>query len=773
MQPRTPQNDQRALTLTTKAIQYLTKYRNKRKEKSKASGTRQDGATTSSDSVSPVSENGQPKTQSVKRHLLIHPKSSSQENEFAYGIDNSIVRLPLKSMYDGHDHWPKNVGTAGAIQYSWGNISFPKCESLIIPDFESDTHIDPHNTTAVSVSLAIADIKNRPASEIADAGTLTVEEEHERRIETFKIRGYTVAKVTVMDADIHEKRGAKYSGTKIAKMTEKATTNAMGVANKEPDLDTIRWVAAQVLLAKGGQIGGPTGGYFRRARGLAQEQLYLNPDLEASVREQQSADRNDPSFKAMLETVKLGLPTRAPNPYYQSQRNDCAVANELLYRIKDTDIVMVLDRNGQVIAFQYSEGFQLLLGQEVMEKVVCAFETYSTLQGVPIPDMTRHSHHWIEWLRERPDLDFRRPENDPRVAKSGVYHFGAKCEIGDSNGTKGPHTSQDSEARAHGSRHITVQNSRLRYNALGACTEVVKFFFQMLDPELFAEYLSVSKTLSEMEAPIKFETRRQGQDPFTMKALLVNSMTYEHKDKSDWIQGFAGLVPLGDYTGGDLLLRELGLLLESKPGSVQLLRGRELRHSITKYAAGRRFVPVLVTHEAVRRFARAQNPGRTLDENQGENESALEGCLDVQQEDVLPEDQEVLDSPDRIPERYVGLEITGPNSDSSEQAEQSEASTTRPDQVDVQVGEKYKHKLHKARARESSSSAAGVNGGDERSSMKRKFKSSPDLIDAQVEEKQEARTRRSSSTDTGADGGDERPPSKKKTKCGHQSSSYA
>lgn len=62
MQPRTPQNDQRALTLTTKAIQYLTKYRNKRKEKSKASGTRQDGATTSSDSVSSVSENGQAKT---------------------------------------------------------------------------------------------------------------------------------------------------------------------------------------------------------------------------------------------------------------------------------------------------------------------------------------------------------------------------------------------------------------------------------------------------------------------------------------------------------------------------------------------------------------------------------------------------------------------------------------------------------------------------------------------------------------------------------------
>lgn len=86
---------------------------------------------------------------------------------------------------------------------------------------------------------------------------------------------------------------------------------------------------------------------------------------------------------------------------------------------------------------------------------------------------------------------------------------------------------------------LRQQNANLRYNGLGACTELVKFFFNLLDPEMLAEYLSVSNKLSDLDVPLNFETRRRGEDPFTLKALLINSMTYEHKDKSDWIGGLA------------------------------------------------------------------------------------------------------------------------------------------------------------------------------------------------------------------------------------------
>jgi hypothetical protein len=36
------------------------------------------------------------------------------------------------------------------------------------------------------------------------------------------------------------------------------------------------------------------------------------------------------------------------------------------------------------------------------------------------------------------------------------------------------------------------------------------------------------------------------------KAILV-------KDMSDWNRGFAAVVPLGDFEGGDLIIRQLGL----------------------------------------------------------------------------------------------------------------------------------------------------------------------------------------------------------------------
>ncbi|KAH8777452.1 hypothetical protein F5883DRAFT_350136, partial [Diaporthe sp. PMI_573] len=88
---------------------------------------------------------------------------------------------------------------------------------------------------------------------------------------------------------------------------------------------------------------------------------------------------------------------------------------------------------------------------------------------------------------------------------------------------------------------------------------------------------------------------------FVMRALLVNLMTYEHRDTGDWHHGYAFLIPVGDYSGGDLVLRELGLQVEAPPGCLQMFRGRELRHSITKWT-GRRFVCVSVTHEAVRRW---------------------------------------------------------------------------------------------------------------------------------------------------------------------------
>lgn len=94
--------------------------------------------------------------------------------------------------------------------------------------------------------------------------------------------------------------------------------------------------------------------------------------------------------------------------------------------------------------------------------------------------------------------------------------------------------------------------ARLRYGALAACTDVVGFFFRLLDQDLFAKYVAVADQVSKHAKSqrhfLPFETRDQNE-VFAMRAVLVNLMTNEHKDTGDWQCGLAGMVTTGDFKG--------------------------------------------------------------------------------------------------------------------------------------------------------------------------------------------------------------------------------
>lgn len=110
-----------------------------------------------------------------------------------------------------------------------------------------------------------------------------------------------------------------------------------------------------------------------------------------------------------------------------------AVSRRHFYKI-DADIVMILDAKTNIIAFQCSDVFRKLLTKSMERNIAEALEIFSSLQPIPYPDFTRHGLHFVDWLKRQPDLDFRQRENDPRQAKSGVYHWGARFPIGDPNG---------------------------------------------------------------------------------------------------------------------------------------------------------------------------------------------------------------------------------------------------------------------------------------------------------------------------------------------------
>lgn len=344
--------------------------------------------------------------------------------------------------------------------------------------------------------------------------------------------------------------------------------------------------------------------YWLAALSLAQQQLYLDPQLEAVVQGKLSL-QHDPALQELLDILDDVHWRQSFNPYHQAQRDRYAVENGLFDHITGSDIVLALDKDNNVIFVELQDAFQNLLKKYLEHRIAEAFAVYSILHPVPLPDLTRHGTHWVDWLIKRPELDFRNPGNEQNAAVSGQYHDGVGAVAGDAHGEKGLFQKPDSEARIENWPHVRDQKEKLRYGALGACTEILTFLFQLMDPELCLEYQDIALKLAEHHEATTgkknlFETRRSG-DLFTMRALLINVMTTDHIDTHDWKCGFAGLVAVGDYEGGDLLLRQLGLRIEARQGAAQLMRGRELRHSIQEYE-GTRFCNVFVTSEAVKQW---------------------------------------------------------------------------------------------------------------------------------------------------------------------------
>jgi hypothetical protein len=115
------------------------------------------------------------------------------------------------------------------------------------------------------------------------------------------------------------------------------------------------------------------------------------------------------------------------------------------------------------------------------------------------------------------------------------------------------------------------------------------------------------------------------EEPFTLRALLVNLSSEDHIDSKDCRYSIAALTPFGNFEGNivswitwfllmellgaDLVLCQLGLRMSFPTGSVVPIRGHELGHSTAEWTKESRFVGVHTTHGAVREHA-YRNLGR-------------------------------------------------------------------------------------------------------------------------------------------------------------------
>jgi hypothetical protein len=128
----------------------------------------------------------------------------------------------------------------------------------------------------------------------------------------------------------------------------------------------------------------------------------------------------------------------------------------------------------------------------------------------------------------------------------------------------------------------------------------------------------------------KLLVRDQYDVPFAMKEVLVNLMTRDQWALADCRDGMASQIEFGNSDGGYLLLRDLGLRIESKAGDLQLLRSLELHRFLTPWI-GRRFVVVCTNHETVKKWVQGKNYTGTP--------SYEDCCLSMSDsDDIHPED---------------------------------------------------------------------------------------------------------------------------------------
>ncbi|XXG97216.1 hypothetical protein Hte_003511 [Hypoxylon texense] len=512
-------------------------------------------------------------------------------------------------------------------KFSGGGLKpVPKPIPVNLDDTEYSSRIPVESSRVLAFTSDIINIKTLPATEIADGGKVTTSEKSGRVLEAFSLRGYSVVKLTISDADVRADGDRRFGNLAVCREYEQEITDKMG--RGQPPLDVEQWVAANLILAAGddtdddddddddtdsdgsGDIRGRSpGGFWAGARDKARLRLSQYPGLEGFARRYMAANPDrvlkiaDPSLYQVLSAVREFVTTPVFNPYHQLERDHLARV-EKIYEHVDSDVFITLDKNGQVIAFAIKDAFDDLVGPQARMRITQAIDTYTSLHPVPNPDPNQDRLHHASWLRlQRPDLQVP-PEAAP---KSGTYTIGMVSATTSPNDLAEPCEVLDIAHR--GSTTDQEQLRHVRLSVLGTCTAVVDYYLEILDPDLRRQYVRATDAVSKHHSRGKelcFRTRPD-DDPFALRSVGINTKRCEqdHDDSSQydrpWEGGLGAFAALGDFEGGDLLLRELGVAVACPPGSVQILRS-ELRHSTVPYT-GKRFEVAHQTPEGVRRWA--------------------------------------------------------------------------------------------------------------------------------------------------------------------------
>ena len=369
-----------------------------------------------------------------------------------------------------------------------------------------------------------------------------VEDSGERTVHTFNFEGRSGRRIKFKNISRHG--NSPFAGSKVAmEVVEKVQKQA----TPPPSKKLVQHVMATLLGDKGvprNMKGKCRKDKLRAVRSEAQdivaerrsERAILEGEMEEKIKTQ-------PYIRTLMDQIKIEDHFRG-DPFEQHYHDEIAANDPSILEQIDEEIVLVVDKDDEDIMFLMIGLFQTLYSEAMVLDVLEAFRLWSYHQAFHDPRHDcRHPLH-AKFLREHPQFDVTQAA-DPHHVSATIAHDGCHASLADHDGDRIMLT-PDSRL----CRHLnTYEGIPKLYRAVcdgpyAIVTDVAKFGFHALLPELYQQYVEVQQNTDPRE---RIDTREE--EPFGLRARLTNVMTGDHKDSSDWHGGIAALVPFGKFQG--------------------------------------------------------------------------------------------------------------------------------------------------------------------------------------------------------------------------------
>ncbi|RYP16762.1 hypothetical protein DL765_004939 [Monosporascus sp. GIB2] len=575
-----------------------------------------------------------------------------------------------------------------------GNVAHLEDMSRVhkFPKFDPDTFTLADEQWASSMSVFLsglrASIMNATLDHYNDV--MIMRDTQTERAVDLTHEGMTVRVAVLKDVLFSD--AASYVNAERAKTTEMKTEAAMARIDPEIGRSVENFMMAEVINSgnapgmpkyrvtpKRPNGGDNKGAWYKQMRIETNKAFWLDHDREGRNRLRDAAKSPEPGTQATIETIIKEDRSHSQDSFYQYHRDSAAAeaTDPVVYERIAKDVFVVFDREGNLVLCSVSKLFQRLFGGAMLDKVVDATKQWAGFALLPQPNTQRLMVDEL-MRRQHPELDMELATNPQELEERAmcIVHYGTWAQQGHTN-PEFVHLTPDTRLimgwteRRSRAELLEEVFPHFKVGVLGLSSEVARFVMRHLAPK---EYQDCLETFRGLPKPKRMAVSRPNWA--TLFVLGINSFTQRHHDQNDIKNGLVSLIPMGNYTGGDLFFPQLGARLEYQPGGCVTFRGRELDHFVGDWKGYRIFVAV-TNYQPVRNWvnrrlgkapALSTDPGQQSD---GQAWSSREIDDDEEDEDAEGEDEYVICvepalDPEEPPEgMWSARELHGPGDWSS------------------------------------------------------------------------------------------------------------